>query len=340
MNSTHDLSADINLPPARIQVVNKVYCIIELMYIPIIIGGNGLIVASVLVFQPLRTLTNCLLLSLAASDVLVSLFTIPVNAIFYIAHSSVYHQRVTCMAWFTSAILGVGSSLYNLLFIVIERFIAIHFPFFHARFKTPRNVGIALSVLWVYVFVLSFLPLMGWNQWNHQQKCTFYASLPLGYVIWAGYFSIGMCTLVSALLYVRIFLTVHRQRRRIRALSESLAREATLMAEEMRSVRLTALVFMLFVLCWTPYICVGPLMYSDLAPHIVETVKNFTLIFGYGNSMVNPIVCGVVRKQFRTAYKLLVTTPVTRWKTLRLEPDSTWDSGFQRDTCEASARPC
>ncbi|PVD25958.1 hypothetical protein C0Q70_13624 [Pomacea canaliculata] len=263
------------------------------MYIPIIIGGNGLIVASVLVFQPLRTLTNCLLLSLAASDVLVSLFTIPVNAIFYIAHASVYHQRVTCMAWFTSAILGVGSSLYNLLFIVIERFIAIHFPFFHAR-----------------------------------------------YVIWAGYFSIGMCTLVSALLYVRIFLTVHRQRRRIRALSESLAREATLMAEEMRSVRLTALVFMLFVLCWTPYICVGPLMYSDLAPHIVETVKNFTLIFGYGNSMVNPIVCGVVRKQFRTAYKLLVTTPVTRWKTLRLEPDSTWDSGFQRDTCEASARPC
>ncbi|XP_025103469.1 histamine H2 receptor-like [Pomacea canaliculata] len=324
MNQSEHLSAEndslFQVEDSRNIAGNITFATIKLIFIPLIIGGNGLVIASLLVFRRLRNLTNYLLLSLSASDLLVAVFTIPLYVAFYLQKGSLTQNRTACLTWFGSVILGCGASLYNLLLIVIDRFVAIHFPFHYARLKTPRKVGITLTVLWIYIVVLSFLPLMGWNNWSRKKKCDFYGTLPKAYVIWAAYFTVGICTLVSTLLYGKIFTTVWQHRKQIHAVTVIVTRENLQMEKEIRTTRLTAIVFLLFILCWAPYVCVGPLMYTGLSLQVVEIIKNCTLVLGFGNSLVNPIVFGLARTQFKCAYKLLVTTRVSQWRKLSVHP--------------------
>lgn len=300
----------------RASILNNVFAAVNLVFIPLIVFGNFLVLSSVCVFKRLRTLTNCLLLSLSVSDLIVGIVTCPLYVAFYLDAESLLYNRLACLTWFASVILGCGSSLYNLLFIVVDRFIAIHFPFRYPLLQTPRNLGITLAVLWLYCVTLSALPLLGWNNWTEREKCSFYTTLPRAYVSWAAYGTVGACTLLSSVLYGKIFLEVRRHRKRIHAQHSSVVTSEWL--EEVKSARLTASVFLLFVLFWTPYFCVGPLKYAhlDLPQEVVEMIKNGALLVAFANSIVNPVVYGLARKQFRMAYRLLLTTPITRWYAL------------------------
>ena len=302
----------------KVTTPNLVFAVTELLFVLLIISSNGLVIASVCVFRRLRNLTNCLVVSLAVSDLIVAFITIPLYASFYLTPESLLCDRRACLAWFGSVILGCGSSLFNLLITVLDRFMAVHFSLSYVRHKTPRNVAATLVALWLYVVALSALPLMGWNRWAEGQPCSFYATLPKAYVVWAAYLTVGVCSLSSALLYAKIFATVRGHRRRIHAqiVAGGRATERKRLEGEVRSTRLTATVFLLFVLFWSPYFCVGPLKYSGLAPEVVEAVKNGCLVLGFANSLVNPVVYGLLQGRFRAAYRLLLTTPLARWAQL------------------------
>ena len=297
---------------------NFIFAVTELLFVPFIVVGNGLVIASVCVFRRLRNLTNCLLVSLAVSDLIVAVVTIPLYAAFYL-NPELLHDHMACVAWFGSVILGCGSSLFNLLAIVLDRFLAIHFPFSYTKYRSPWKVGAVLAVLWVYIVSLSLLPLLGWNYWQSGKPCNFYATLPKAYVILAAYFSVGICTLCSSVLYGKIFTTVLKHKRTIHAQTHSVGgRMGNRWLEgEVKSTRLTATVFLLFVLFWSPYFCVGPLKYSSLSQEVVEVIKNGSLVLAFANSLVNPVVYGLLQKKFRAAYRLLVTTPVTHWPQLK-----------------------
>ena len=310
-NSTADGSEGLDL--RKVTTPNFFFAVTELLFSLFISSSNGLVIASICVFRRLRNLTNCLLVSLAVSDLIVAFITIPLYASFYLIPEMLLCDRAACLAWFGSVILGCGSSLFNFLIIVLDRFMAIHFPLSYMKYKTPRNVGAVLAILWVYVLTLSSLPLMGWNHWVSSKPCSFYATLPKAYVIWAAYLTVGICVLSSSLLYAKIFATVRKHKRRIHTQNMVGRTENKLLEGEVKSTRLTATVFLLFVLFWSPYFCVGPLKYSSLSQEVVEIIKNGCLVLAFGNSMVNPVVYGLLQKKFRAAYRILLTTPFTRW---------------------------
>ncbi|XP_076464099.1 histamine H2 receptor-like [Babylonia areolata] len=284
-----------------------------MLYIPLIIFGNFLVVASICVFRRLRTLTNCFLVSLSVADLLVGLVTIPLYAFFYLKPELRYGHREACLAWFGSVILGCGASLFNLLVIVLDRFLSIHCPFWYVRQKNGRNVAVALTILWTYVLVLSSLPLMGWNHWAPDKQCNFYTTLPKAYVVLAAYLTVAVCTVASSILYAKIFATVLKHKRKIHAQTVAGKQERQWLEREVKSTRLSAVIFLLFIIFWSPYFCVGPLKYSSLSQEIVEIIKNATLMLAFANSMVNPVVYSLLQKKFRTAYTLLLTTRFTQW---------------------------
>lgn len=297
----------------KVATPNFIFAVMQLLFSLLISTSNGLVIASICVFRRLRTLTNSLLASLAMSDLIVAFITIPLYVSFYLTPESLLCDRLACLAWFGSVILGCGSSLLNLLVIVLDRFVAIHFPLSYMKHQTPRTVGAVLAALWVYILALSALPLMGWNHWVDDEPCNFYTTLPKAYVIWAAYLTVGTCIVSSSLLYAKIFATVRRHQRRIHAQNIAGRVESRHLDGEMKSTRLNATVFLLFVLFWSPYFCVGPLKYSSLSQEVVEIIKNGCLVLSFGNSMVNPVVYGLMQKKFSAAYRILLTTPCTRW---------------------------
>ncbi|XP_070181935.1 histamine H2 receptor-like [Littorina saxatilis] len=300
----------------KVATSNFIFAVTQILFIPFIVAGNVLVIASICVFRRLQNLTNGFLVSLAVSDLIVAFITIPLYAAFYLNPTVLLCDRSACLAWFGSVILGCGTSLFNLLVIVLDRFLAIHFPFSFVKYRTPRNVAVVLVILWLYVMILSFLPLMGWNHWETGKPCNFYATLPKAYVILSAYLTVGVCTTASCALYTKIFMMVCEHKRKIHAQNAAGGTENKWLEREVKSTRLMATVFLLFVLFWLPYFCVGPLKYSSLSQEVVEIIKNATLVLAFGNSMVNPFVYCLLRKKFRAAFRLLVTTPVHRWSDL------------------------
>ena len=301
---------------------NVVYAVVEMIFIPFIVTGNVLVVLSICVFRCFHNLSNVLLISLAFSDFLVATVTIPLYSMFYLFPDHLMFSRLACLSWFGSVILGCGSSLFNMLVIVLDRFFSIHFPFKYSTFKTTRNVVSVLVILWSYVVILSNLPLLGWHHWSSDVPCSFYSTLPQGYVIMAAYFTVGLCILISLLLYVAIFRKVKEHRLQID--SQISAGQGRWMVSQVRSTRLTVTVFLLFVLFWLPYFCVGPLKYSPLSQTEVDIIKNGCLVLAFSNSMVNPVVYGLMRHKFRVAYRLLLTTPPCYWYEISSKCSSDW----------------
>ncbi|KAL8624393.1 hypothetical protein ACOMHN_012793 [Nucella lapillus] len=295
---------------------NVFFAVMEILFVPLIVFGNGLVIASICVFRRLQTLTNYILMSLSVADLTVGVVTVPLYASFYLKPELLLGHRVACLAWFGSVILGCGSSLFNLLVIVLDRFLSIHCPFWFARHKSGRNVAIVLAVLWGYIITLSSLPLMGWNHWAAEKPCNFYTTLPKAYVVVAAYLTVAVCVVCSSAMYVKIFATVLKHRRRIHSQTMAGRLEERWMEREVKSTRLSAVIFLLFILFWAPYFCVGPLKYSRLSPEAVEVTKNATLLLAFANSMVNPLVYSLLQRQFRTAYRLLLNTRVSRWAEL------------------------
>jgi hypothetical protein len=302
---------------------NLVYAIIQLLFIPFILAGNFLVVASICVFRRLRNTTHALLASLAVADFLVGVWTIPLYVAFYLRPETLLCHRVACLTWFSSVIFSCGVSLVNLTVIVLDRFLAIHFPYMYSKHRTAKKVAAVLAFTWGYVTFLCVLPLLGWNKWVDGEPCNFYRTLPKAYVAYTVYVTIFVCTAVPSVLYLKIFSTVIRQKRLIAA--QAMAGGATgsagghnrrWMEKEVRSTRLTAALFLLFMAFWMPYFLLSPLKYSSLSQEVVDIIKNAALILAFANSLINPIAYCFLQKKFRAAYKLLLTTPIWRWSQL------------------------
>ena len=82
-------------------------------FIVAIILGNILIIASVVVFREMRTLTNWLIVSLASADLLVSVVVLPIS-LFYEMTGSWTLGRVLCDFWITADIFCCTASILNI----------------------------------------------------------------------------------------------------------------------------------------------------------------------------------------------------------------------------------
>lgn len=298
--------------------INMGIAFILIIISPIIIFVNALVVLSVVIFRNLRQHTNYLLCSLAFADLLVGTITCPLHIAFYLGPRTLYYNRIACLIWLGSVILGCGASLCNLLLIAVDRFIAVAIPFFHFKLKNFRRKYLILIALWTFALLLSVLPLLGWNQFEENKKCDFDTTLPKEYVYLVAYGVVGGCILLSSGLYLKIFLIIwHRSNNDARRRSSfKCGNKASGFQREVTFTKITAFVFLVFIVFWAPYFFVFPLKYSSLRHDVLESVNNLALLLAFTNSMINPLVYVYVRPDFKIAFKLLLTTPVTKWPSL------------------------
>lgn len=318
MNPSKNIST-ANSISSLVNKSNLIYAIIQIAYMPLIIFGNFLVITSILLFFQMRHHTNYIMFSLACADLVVGAVTCPFYITFYL-NGNLFYDREACLTWFGSFVLGCGASLYNLLIFVIDRFLAICYPICYQNHKRFRNVVLVLILTWVYVIVLSTLPLLGWNNFVENKRCNFYQTLPKPYVIWVAHGTIGICTLPSVVMYIIIAVKVRRFRNRIFLQQQvGVKSDSTVVRfrKEIYISKVVAALFIIFVLFWTPYFIVGPFKYSYLSQDYVEVIKNGTLVLAFSHSLVNPVVYYFTRKKFRIAFILLLSTKVTCWHKLR-----------------------
>lgn len=297
------------------------------------VGGNVLVCLAVCASRRLRCLTNCFIVSLAATDLLLGLLVLPFSALLQLSGEWPLGPAF-CNFYISMDVMLCTASILTLLVISVDRYLAVTMPLRYASLVLPWRVAVAMAGVWTVSVAVSFLPIqMGWNTINgtvqnrgpgsRERKCRFELNGP--YVLTDSLLTFYLPLIVMCWTYFRILLIARTQAKRIISARPtciasydcggaspsatntlvSSAPAATL-REHKAAVTLAALIGA-FVVCWLPYFILFTALGLKEHPD-PSSVPEYSIVLwlGYANSALNPILYGALNKDFRTAYARLL----------------------------------
>lgn len=264
------------------------FVILLTLLIILCIIGNSLVCIAFCCYRRLRVITHYYIFSLAISDLLVGLITMPIWLNYELTGWSDNIDEITILNIMDFVdILTCVSSIVNLTCISIDRFFGIVKPLQHKTFVTEKTAILFICTAWIYSFIIAGLKMVP-TFMNYFLFC-----FVTGYLV---------PVVVICGCYLFIFGTVKKHAKR--RLSNQLSKERTL-------AKTIAIVITFFIVCWTPFFVVT-LLYQYCAACTFldkpwfEYLHSVIKALHYLNSSCNPFIYGVFNTNFRSAYKAIL----------------------------------
>lgn len=181
-----------------------------------------MVILAVVLNKHLRAATNLFIVSLAAADMAVGFFVLPFSAATEIFGQWLFGV-VWCQVWLSMDVWLCTSSIYNLLAITIDRYIAVTKPLSYRFVLTQNRAVIIIGLVWLLSFCICF-PFMvaSWpeafsreftlsynNSTNSPCECTQMNNSP-GYIAYSALGSFYIPMTVICYFYFRIYRTVRK----------------------------------------------------------------------------------------------------------------------------------
>lgn len=177
-------------------------------------AGNALVILAILYKRRLRNIPNYFILDLAVCDLLTVSLSVPLRLV-----EGFQSGSVPCSVVIAVTILFDGLSRINIIFVSIDRLIAVKFPFAYKALMTPATVAIFIASGWIIMAIFALLPILGVGLApaeflrQNQGLCFFSTNLSTAYLL---VYLIGFCLLPLVLATpINCFLlkASHRQMR-------------------------------------------------------------------------------------------------------------------------------
>ncbi|XP_072397022.1 D(1A) dopamine receptor-like [Diabrotica undecimpunctata] len=252
--------------------------------------GNSLTLSAILMSKKLSSLiANYFVFSLAVSDLMVGV-SIPYHMLFYTV-DDFGKVKIRCLLRFVLTSFACSSSICNLLFIAMDRYLAIVYPLHYARFMVKKFAYVLISIGWAAAFSAAFVPLI-WNEWIDGVTCEVVNVFPHNYMqfILLPMFSLIWTTMI--LLYTRICQEASGQQKKIRV---------TGFKHQTKSFQVTLIILGCFTICWLPYFVI--VIYIRTTRN-TEAATLYEVFFNLAmtNSCMNPLIYAWKNKNFRKAF--------------------------------------
>ncbi|XDV41285.1 hypothetical protein PO909_010176 [Leuciscus waleckii] len=263
--------------------------------------GNLLVIISVSHFKQLHTPANILILSLAASDLLTGLFVIPFHLILLIESCWISGPEM-CSVFNFVTFQATSVSVHTVALIAVDRFLALHSPFFYSEKISPTVICIATLFNWLFSLLYNFTLLF--INGNFTVMCPgecVYTIDGVSSLIDLLVVFLMPCTLII-ILYTRVFVVVRKHNSK-----ESSKNRISDKSERKAALSLGILVFV-FLLCLLPYYITSLVIPYDNADFFY--VRDVAAIFFYLNSTINPIIYALFYPWFQKSLKLILTFKV------------------------------
>ena len=274
--------------------------------------GNTLFILAVYKTRALRNPQNYYLISLATTDILNAMVCMPITLVVLIKGRWPFGD-LACQ--FQGSMISISSmvSLLTLGIIAINRYVKIvRSAILYQKIFRKRNVLKSITISWIsiasFVFGAFFIRKTVFH--FHPGKCLCFVKIDFKDHVGI-YSAIGYNILVS-LSFPPIVFSYYQVFRKVRAHFAQVAQVGNLSHHDESSVtfteevKITAMLFttiLAFFLCWTPSfiidfyeIFVG---YYTL-PRQVYMMNIFTYV---SSSAVNPMIYGLMKREFKEAYK-------------------------------------
>ncbi|KAL7394827.1 hypothetical protein ABVT39_004945 [Epinephelus coioides] len=296
------------------------------------VGGNVLVCLAVCASRRLRCLTNCFIVSLAVTDLLLGLLVLPFSALLQLTNEWPLGPSF-CNFYISMDVMLCTASILTLLAISVDRYLAVTMPLRYASLVLPWRVAVAMASVWTVSVAVSFLPIqMGWNTvngtvqnygpWAQEGRCRFELNRP--YALTDSLLTFYLPLVAMCWTYLQILRIARAQAKRIVSArpnssmsnncrnntSSSITLVTSITAVALREHKATmtlAAVIGAFVVCWLPYFILFTVLGLEENPD-PSKVPSFPVVLwlGYANSAFNPILYGALNRDFRSAYSHLL----------------------------------
>ena len=280
----------------------KIIAIIYLLFsCPLTVLLNGLVILAVRRKHYLQEERHVLLACLAGTDLLVGVLAPPLYITSYVQH--ILGIGPICVIDTIGAqimYLSVVASLFHMVIISGERYIAIKHALRYTTLVTTGRLALAVTVSWLLpafvVLVLSGLDIM------HEIEFLDLSVLKISFGI-----IIPSSLLVISFCQGAVLLETRRHRQHIKAHQVSEAAAKELLKKDKAAITTTIIVAALF-LCYIP-----PALFYGIAMNIKNfprslfgAVLSLANVSGTFNSLINPIIYCIRTQEFRRAFRELL----------------------------------
>ncbi|KAF8782276.1 allatostatin-A receptor-like [Argiope bruennichi] len=278
----------------------------------VIVGliGNTLVVIVVACNPQMRSTTNVLIINLAVADLLFIMFCVPFTAFDYALPYWPFGD-IWCRVVQYLVIVCAYASIYTLVLMSLDRFLAVVHPITSMSIRTVQNACIAIGVMWA-VIVLACIPALqshGQIYYTYQNieysVCMFLSTEGYNYAAYQICFFLSSYIVPLSLIFVLYVLMLKR-------LWFGVAPGGRVSAESLKSkkrvTRMVVIVVVIFAVCWCPIQIVLVLKsvnsYGITPIRIVIQISAH--ILAYMNSCVNPILYAFLSDNFRKAFHKVI----------------------------------
>ena len=279
--------------------------IVSMIFMPIIIIGNLLVIISFFKFKRLQKMTGMFICSLALSDLLLGLITLPLYAWFY-TDPQIRSNKTLCLLKYSSVIFSLSSSLVNMVVIAVDRYLSIIRPLQYPVLMTKQKAKFVISGIWIYHCIICSLPSLGWNTYDKYNGtvCDFFVVLPKSYTVFTTPVTIVLGLLLSSFLYTHIYIVVKDHTAQMKKRKEIYTNRQ--FRKDARSAKAMGIIFFFFFIFWVPFMLTAPLKYLNMAKNLMNIIKNVTLTITMLNSVINPFMYCWLRQDFKCAFRELL----------------------------------
>ena len=271
--------------------------------------GNILLILTIYKTNTTRSRQNFYLVSLAATDILHAVVCMPLTLVVFIQGTWPFGEFICQLQ---GSLISISSvvSLLTLGTIAINRYVKIvRSASLYQKIFSKRNILISIAVTWItatfFVFcafilrktVFHFHPgkCLCWLQINLKDKVGLYSQI---------LYSVNVSITFSAIMfsYCKVF-------RKIRAHFAQVANSSihddrsVAFAEEAKITSILFVTILAFLICWFPSFIID--FYEVVGGYYTLPRQVYFLnIFTYSSSSaVNPLIYGLMKREFRESYK-------------------------------------
>ncbi|XP_052463169.1 trace amine-associated receptor 8a-like [Carassius gibelio] len=263
---------------------------------------NLLVIISISHFKQLHTPTNLLILSLAVADLIVGLIVIPLMGIRFI-ESCWYFGETFCSLFSFTVFVVVSASLGNLVFISVDRYIAVSDPLRYTVRVTNDKVIFCIIINWLCSSIYSVIILYNTMFYPEtQDRCYGDCSVSFKFEHVVTDLIVTFVTPSSVIMsaYVKIFCVAKYQAKVINSVTG-------VSRSQRKAAKTLGIVVMVYFMCWIPYYIVILFEGNDTK----ESVEfNVTCWIVYMNSCMNPLIYALFYKWFRKSSKHILTLKI------------------------------
>nr|AVA26879.1 corazonin receptor [Carcinus maenas] len=217
-------------------------------------------------------------------------------------------------------------STFILVLIGVDRFTAVRYPM--RRSDTQRQCSYSIIFVWVLSGVLSIPQVLVFHVVRGPFIEDFYQCVTYGlyspawleklYAVFSLVCMFVLPLLILLLTYISTFITLHKSEKVFRSERTTLGntcpefnRRRLLRKAKMRALRISVVIVLAFVICWTPYYMMMIIfLFTTVEDNVAAELQSAIFFFGMSNSLVNPIIYGAFHlcrcHKRRTSFNLIV----------------------------------